>query len=68
MWPSRKWWAARVTALTTLAITWATSGSWDLEETLFAIGIVSAGFLSWLLPNHEDAPQPAVLEARERRR
>lgn len=52
--PSRKWFAARVVALTTLATTWATTGSWDREETLFTIGIASAALLSWLVPNKDE--------------
>ena len=49
--PSRKWFAARVVAVTALAVMWATTGSWDLEETVAGIGIVSEGLLSWLVPN-----------------
>lgn len=49
--PSKKWFAARVTAVTTLATMWATTGSWDQEETLAAIGIASAALIAWLLPN-----------------
>jgi hypothetical protein len=52
--PSRKWFAARVTALTGLAMMWATTGSWDLEETIAAITLVSAALLAWLLPNAKD--------------
>jgi hypothetical protein len=54
MLPSRKWFAARVTALTGLAMMWATTGSWDLEETIAAITLVSAALLAWLLPNAKD--------------
>lgn len=49
--PTRKWWAARVTAVTGLAAMWATTGSWDQEETVAAITLVSAALLSWLTPN-----------------
>lgn len=61
--PSRKWWAARVTALTTLAVMWATTGAWDQEETIGLIGFVSAALLAWLVPNDEEPPQAAVLES-----
>lgn len=49
--PTRKWWAAQVTAATALAIMWATTGSWDQEETISAIGLASQALLSWLVPN-----------------
>ena len=52
--PSRKWWAARVTALTGLATLVATSGSWTQEATIMAITLVSAGLLAWLLPNETE--------------
>jgi hypothetical protein len=51
--PSNKWWAARITALTGLAIMWVTTGSWDTEETVAAITLVSAGLISWLVPNSD---------------
>jgi hypothetical protein len=52
--PSRKWWAARVTALTGLATLVATSNAWTQEATIMAITLVSAGALAWLLPNEKD--------------
>jgi hypothetical protein len=52
--PSRKWMAARVTALTGLATLVATSGGWSQEATIMAITLVSAAALAWLLPNESD--------------
>jgi hypothetical protein len=49
--PSRKWFAAQVTALSALAVMWATTGSWDQEETIAAIGVVSQALLAYLVPN-----------------
>jgi len=49
--PSRKWLAATVVAVTGLLTTWATTGSWDQEETLMAITIVSARLVAYLIPN-----------------
>lgn len=49
--PSRKWWAARVTALTGLATLVATSGGWSQEATIMAVTLVSAAALAWRLPN-----------------
>jgi hypothetical protein len=62
MMPSRKWFAAQVTALTALAVMYVTTGSWDQEETIGAIGIVSQALLSWLVPN-ETAPSRDDLKA-----
>jgi hypothetical protein len=49
--PTRKWWATQVTALAALAVMWATTGTWDTEETVGAIGLVSQAAISWLVPN-----------------
>lgn len=57
--PSRKWLAARVTALTGLALMWATTGAWDQEETIAAITLVSGGALAWLLPNKDEGGNDA---------
>lgn len=51
--PSRKWFTARVTALAGLATMWATTGSWDTEETLMAITVVSAAALAYRVKNDE---------------
>jgi hypothetical protein len=47
---SRKWWASRVTALTGLVTMWITTGSWDTEESVMLLTIVSAAAISWLVP------------------
>jgi hypothetical protein len=49
--PSRKWFAARVTALAGLATMIATTGGWDSEETVALITIVASAAVSWLTPN-----------------
>jgi hypothetical protein len=49
--PSRKWFATQVTALTALALMWVTTGSWDQEETIAVIGVVSQAALAYLIPN-----------------
>ena len=58
--PSKKWIASRVTALTGLAIMWATTGAWDQEETIAAITLVSAALIAYLLPNGDDGAAPAT--------
>src|SRR5688572_24732642 len=54
--PSRKWLAARVTALAGLATMVASAGEWTRDATIMAITLVSAALLAYLLPNSEDAP------------
>jgi hypothetical protein len=54
--PSRKWFASRITAITGLVIMWVTTGTWDQEETVMAITVVSAALIAWLTPN--DTPDP----------
>ena len=56
--PTRKWMAARIIALGALATMWATTGSFDQEETIAAIGIFVEAGVSYLTPN-----QPPVEEA-----
>jgi hypothetical protein len=54
--PSRKWFAARITAIAGLAIMWVTTGTWDQEETVMAITVVSAALIAWLTPNADTGP------------
>lgn len=49
--PSRKWFASRVTAVSGLLIMWATTGTWDTEETIALITLATAASLAWLIPN-----------------
>jgi len=49
--PTRKWAATQVTALTALALMYVTTGGWDTEETISAIGIASQALLGYLIPN-----------------
>lgn len=55
--PSRKWFAARITALTGLATLVATSGAWTQEATIMAITVVSAAALAWALPNDDETKE-----------
>lgn len=49
--PTRKWLAARITALTGVLTMWASTGSWDAEETVAALTFVSAAAVAWLTRN-----------------
>jgi len=49
--PTRKWWAARVTALAGLLIMFVATGGWGAEETVAIITLVSESLVSYLIPN-----------------
>lgn len=54
--PSKKWWAARVVALGTLATAFFEAGSqWSSTLSILATGIVVAGATAYLVPNGEEA-------------
>jgi len=52
--PTRKWAVTQVTALTALALMYVTTGGWDQEETVSAIGIASQALLGYLVPNNPE--------------
>lgn len=39
--PTNKWIVTQITALAAVLTMWATTGSWDTEETVAIIGLVS---------------------------
>lgn len=49
--PSRKWIAAQVAAIGALLTMWATTGSWDQEETVALIGWFVQAATTYLIPN-----------------
>lgn len=61
--PSRKWFAAQVSSWGGWLVAAITAG-WVIgtELQIMAVGIVVSGATSYLLPNSEPAPEPAVLE------
>lgn len=56
--PTNKWIAARVTGVAALLTMWATTGTWDTEETVAAIGLLSEGAISWLTKNYPPVIDP----------
>lgn len=54
--PSRKWFAARVIAVTGLVTMWLSTGSWDTEESIALVSLVSAGAVAYLTPNESKDP------------
>lgn len=49
--PTRKWWATQVTAVAALAVMYFTTGGWDVEESVAAVGVVSQALIGYLVPN-----------------
>lgn len=55
MLPTRKWAVARITALSGLLIMWTTTGTWDVEETVGLITLLTEAGISYLTPNPQEA-------------
>lgn len=49
--PTRKWWATQVIALAALAVMYFSTGGWDTEESVGAVGVISQALVAWLVPN-----------------
>jgi hypothetical protein len=64
--PPRKWWAAEITALSTVAVAWVNAGAWNKTLTIGVIGVVTQAAVHYLVPNgdtsskSDDAPAPAA--------
>ncbi len=57
MTPSRKWAAARITALTAFTIAWIEAGTWNTTLAVMAVGIISEAAIAYLTPNTPPPPQ-----------
>lgn len=51
----RKWGARTVTGLAGLLIMWSSTGSWDQEESIALITLVSGAIVSLLVPAKDEA-------------
>jgi hypothetical protein len=60
--PSNKWLAARVTGIAGVLTMWATTGSWDTEETVALIALCSEAAISYLTPNRPPIVNPNLGE------
>lgn len=49
--PTRKWMANVIVGVGSVLTAWATTGAWDTEETVAAIGLFVAAGTTYLLPN-----------------
>lgn len=54
--PSRKWAASTVGAIGTVLIMWATTGTWDQEETVASITLGVTAITAYLLKNASGDP------------
>lgn len=51
--PSRKWFAQVIGMAGALFMMWATTGSWDQEETVALITLAVTALTTYILPNAE---------------
>jgi len=51
LYPTRKWWATQIRAVTTLATAWVSTGGWSKPLTMASIGLVSQAVVVYLVPN-----------------
>ena len=49
--PTRKWIAARITGLAAILTMFVLTGTWNAEESVALIGLLTEGFVSWRTPN-----------------
>ena len=50
-WPTRKWWAALIVGIGTIATATVIAGEWTAQTTAVAIGLVVERAVAWLTPN-----------------
>lgn len=50
-WPTRKWGVNIVTLTAGLLTMWATTGTWDVEETVGLISLGATAMTTYLIPN-----------------
>lgn len=60
--PTKKWIVTQITAVAAVATMWVTTGSWDTEETVALIGLLTQASLGYLQPNN-DTPGGVPVEA-----
>lgn len=50
-WPTRKWWAALVTALAAFLVNWIQAGEFSKEILIALIGVLAQAVVAYLIPN-----------------
>jgi hypothetical protein len=51
LWPTRKWWAALVTALAAFFINWIQAGQFSREIAIALVGVLAQAAIAYLVPN-----------------
>ena len=63
LWPTRKWWAAFITAFAAFLINWIQAGEFSREILIALIGVVSQALVAYLVPN-QDTPGGVPVKTR----
>jgi hypothetical protein len=54
-WPTRKWWAALITALAAFLINWIQAGQFSREIAIALVGVLAQAAVAYVVPN-QDTP------------
>ena len=49
--PTRKWWAALITGAGGIAVMALSTGSWDIEESIALVTLLTERSVAYLVPN-----------------
>jgi hypothetical protein len=60
--PTRKWWAATITALGAIAVLWIQEGALSMAVGIALVGAVVQALITYVLPN-DDTPGGVPLRA-----
>ena len=52
--PTRKWGVNVITLASALALMYVSTGSWDQEESVALIGLITTALTTYLVPNSPD--------------
>jgi hypothetical protein len=56
-WPTTKWWAATITAIGGILVTWVSTGAWSKELTAAALTLLTQRAVAYLVPNDRPAAE-----------
>lgn len=59
--PTRKWWAALVTALAAVAVNWIDAGEFNKTIAIALVGVIAQAVVAYLVPN-QSTPGGASLK------
>lgn len=51
LWPTRKWWAAFITAVAAFLVNWIVAGEFGKEVLIMLIGVLAQSAVAYLVPN-----------------